>query len=116
MARVSDSTQNKKSRYVQGGRTDLYNNRLGWWERNVFEKRTDDIQTVVRPGEEGRPWKIAYRIYNQDGLGWLVLQYNNIVDINEEITIGAEISLPQPSRVSLSIMVNPIGGNPVKSG
>ena len=113
MARNNNAVFQKNGRYVQGGITDVFHSRLGWWERAVFEQRTDDVITHVRPGESGRPWLISYRIYNQDSLGWLVLQHNNIVDINEELIPGKRIRLPAPSRVSLSILVNPTGGNPV---
>lgn len=113
MARNNNAVYQRTGRYVQGGLTDVYNSRLGWWERTVFAKREDDIITHVRPGEAARPWLISYRIYNQDGLGWLVLQHNNIVDINEELIPGKRIRVPNPARVSLSILVNPTGGNPV---
>lgn len=111
---MTNSVFSKNSRYVQGGLTDTYDNRLGWWERIAFNQRTDDFRTAVRPGEEGRPWKIAHRIYNRDGLGWLVLQYNNIIDINEELIVGRQLVLPVPQRVDLSIMVRPTGGTPAE--
>lgn len=113
MSRDNNAVQQSTGRYVQGGLTDSFNSRLGWWERTPFAFRTDDIFTHVRPGENARPWLISFRVYNQDGLGWLVLQYNNIVDINEELVPGTRIRLPHPSRVSLSILINPTGGNPV---
>ena len=38
-----NSTENRNSRMVQGGLTDIYNNRLGWWEKRNFEKQNDDF-------------------------------------------------------------------------
>lgn len=110
MARGSNSVFQKNSRYVQGGLTDRFSNRLGWWERVIYQEQTDDVLTTVLPGEAARPMKIAYRVYNRDGLGWLVLQYNNIVDINEEIVVGAKLKLPSPGRVFLSMLGRPVGG------
>lgn len=113
MARELSSAFQKKSRYVQGGLTDRHRDRLGWWERRDIPQATNDIITTILPSEQGRPWKIAFRVYSRDGLGWLVLQYNNIVDINEEVISGKKIRLPAVARVDLNIMTLPAGGNPL---
>lgn len=97
------AVHNRSSRYFRGGTTDEYDNRLGWWERDKLERSPDDIQYVVSGGEVGRPDLIAYRLYQKSSLGWLILQYNNIVDPVTELTIGTTLTLPPPLRVALTI-------------
>lgn len=92
-----------KGRYIQGGKTDAFSNRLGWWERVVYKPAFDDIAYTISGGEAGRADLIAYRLYQQANLAWLVLQFNNIVDPTVELQAGTTIQLPTPSRVALSI-------------
>lgn len=98
------STSNPKSRYVQGGTTDIFKNRLGWWERKIIPRRDDDIRYVVTNKQAGKPWLISNEIYKTPDLMWLVLQYNNILDPTLEIIVGKELFLPSPSRVLLTIL------------
>jgi hypothetical protein len=109
----SKSTNNTLSRYVQGGVTDVYQNRLGWWDGFNLERSNDDITFVLDPKYDTRPDLLAYDMYGKATLMWLVLQYNNIVDINEEFVSGATITLPTKSRVFTSILAYQAGGKPV---
>ena len=93
----------RSSRYTQGGITDTFGNRLGWWERAEIATSEDDIAYTISSGESGRADLIAFRLYKQAKLGWLVLQYNNIVDPATELTIGKTLTLPTPTRVALTI-------------
>ena len=111
--RETNSTEIRNSRYVQGGETDRYANRLGWWERRTMPRQDDDIQYTIDKRVEGRPDLIAHHVYGKVQLMWLVLQYNNIVDVETELVAGEEIFLPTVERVMLSIMTKPVGGNPV---
>ncbi len=104
------STDNRNSRYVQGGTSEIYNNRTGWWERRVFEPQDDDIRFVVTAAEEGRPDVISQRIYGKAIYAWLVLQYNNIVDVETELLPGAVMFLPSQNRLILDIITKPSGG------
>ena len=113
--RIDNSADQQFSRYVQGGLTDRYNNRLGWWERRTLEHRIDDIQFVVTSGFAGRPDLIASMVYGQDKYAWIVLQYNNIVDIATELVPGKELLLPAVNRLMLDILNQPVGGKPVDS-
>lgn len=113
-ARSRNSTGNQDSRYVQGGETDRYPTRLGWWERRLFNKRNDDIVVTIQTNEARRPELVANRVYGKATYAWLVLQYNNIVDINTEFLPGVELRLPNERRVALGIMTNPTGGVRVK--
>ncbi len=111
----TSSAQNPTSRYVQGGVTDVYNNRLGWWSGFVISPSPTDVSFPLEPKYHQRPDLLAFDAYGNSTLMWLVLQYNKIVDINEEFVAGALITLPTKSRVFSSIMTNQAGGNPVSS-
>lgn len=116
MARKQSSSVNKKnSRYVQGGVTTTFPRRLGWWERRVIKQREDDIFLTVTSSQARRPDIIAQDVYQNSDLTWLVLQYNNIVDVNVELIEGVEIRLPNSQRVFLSILTNSTGGVTARS-
>jgi len=105
-----NSTENRNSRMVQGGLTDIYNNRLGWWEKRIFEKQNDDFIIEILEAEAGRPDVISQRVYGKPIYAWLVLQYNNIVDPVVELVPGAVIEMPTHSRLVLDIITKPEGG------
>jgi hypothetical protein len=107
----SNSTDDRNSRYVQGGTTEIYSNRLGWWERRTFERSDDDIRFIVGAAEENRPDVISYVVYGKSIYSWLVLEYNNIVDIETELVKGKELFLPSQERLILEIITKPTGGN-----
>ena len=111
--RPPNSTERRNSRYTQGGVTDIFPDRLGWWERRIIRQRDDDIFHTITSQEAGRADLIAFNQYGDANLDWLVLQYNNIVDNVVELTEGAEIRLPPKDRVSLSILSGSTGGNVV---
>lgn len=107
---AADSTH---SRYVNGGLTDRYANRLGWWERRGLEHADDDIRFVIDKDTENRPDLISFRVYNSVIYYWVVLQYNNVVDIQEELKSGTELRLPRYTRLLLSIMNKKTGGKQI---
>ncbi len=109
----TNSVEQQYSRYVQGGLTDRYNNRLGWWERRIMKRRDDDYNIIVAVEEAGRPDIISNQVYGQDKYAWLVLQYNNIVDIATELIPGKKLVLPHQQRLLLDILNKSTGGNPV---
>ena len=102
------------SRYVQGGTADKYSNRVGWWERVTFTKQDDDILYQIKDYQSKRPDLVAKEVYGQVKLTWLVLQYNNIVDIETEFLAGKELRLPTQRRVITEITTRTVGGRPVK--
>jgi hypothetical protein len=106
------STDKETSRYTQGGATVRFPRRLGWWERRTINQRDDDLFITVNARQAKRPDLIAFDYFRNSDLAWLVLQYNNIVDDNVELLEGAEIRLPAPQRVLLSILTNSTGGVP----
>lgn len=104
------SIRKRLSRYSQGGDTEKIGDKLGWWERRnvVFDDvneivYTIDVETVKRPD------KVAKKYYNSAELEWVILQYNNIVDINEEFTYGKKILIPSNSYVRTAIITRPVG-------
>ncbi len=92
-------------RYVLGGTTDVYVNRLGYWKMaNIPHNQPDDIIFGLDSKTQFRPDLISYKYYNQTSFDWLVLQYNYIVDINEEFIIGKTFSIPSYSRLFSNII------------
>lgn len=86
-------------RYVQGGRVESLPKRIGWWERKVLPRHPSDATFIITPKYHKRPDLIAYDLYGSPRLTWLVLQYNNILDINVEFVEGQTITLPTKIRV-----------------
>jgi hypothetical protein len=53
-----------------------------------------------------RPDLLAYDVYGRADFEWVILQYNNIVDVNEEFVTGATIIMPNRMRIIGDIMTN----------
>lgn len=96
----------KNSRYVQGGSTEILPNALGWWEKreDIPKNQIDDIPFKITQKYALRPDNISYAVYGRSDLGWLILEYNNIVDINEELIVGVIIAIPSPLRAFSDIL------------
>jgi len=107
---TTSSVNNRNSRYVQGGETNLLKNRTGWWERKKFVRQDDDIRIVIEQNEGKRPDLISNRIYGKAIYAWVVLEYNNIVDVETEMLPGKELFLPTQQRLILDIITRPTGG------
>lgn len=106
------STNRKDTRYVQGGTTTIKKKTVGWWERNPdFTKRADDDIVIksLPAVYNGRPDLLSYDIYGNNNLEWVILQYNNIVDINEEFVTGVDLVLPSINRLFSSMLIKSIG-------
>lgn len=107
--RDKSSVRKKNSRYVQGGESTVGPRFIGWWERETLGvDEVTDLNYVIPAVYAANPDLIAYDYYGRNDLAWLVLQYNNIVDVNEELAVGKTIKLPDKSRVFYSILSNPI--------
>lgn len=107
---MARSVDDPSSRYVNGGQTETLNKRLGWWERRSIDRDENDIEIVLSGEFDRRPDLLAERAYGKQSYMWFILQYNNILDPSEEFVTGATIRLPNPSRVTLDIMIEPTGG------
>lgn len=116
MAQRRTSSVNKRNtRYVQGGTTSTYPLRLGWWDRLVMASDDDDLFVTISNRQDRRPDVIASDTYGKPELAWLVMQFNNIVDVELELRAGTEIRLPTPDRVFFDMLNRPIGGVPSRS-
>jgi len=94
-----NSLSKKHSRMLNLGETEIKGNKIGWWEREVLQKNpSTDITITLNSEFHKRPHMVSYRYYNTPSLFWLVLLYNNIVDVEEEFTKGTEITIPNKSR------------------
>lgn len=104
------SLRRRNSRYVQGGTTITVGDRLDWWDRRDFSE-SDIHETIFKI--EGvyvkRPDLVAEEHLGSSELEWIILQYNNIVDINEEFIFGKKINIPSKSYVRTYIINRPIG-------
>lgn len=109
MANKPSSVKRKDTRYVQGGTTTVKSNAVAWWERNVIPTASDDITIKALPMlYAGRPDLLSFDLWGDNNLEWIILQFNNIVDINEEFVAGAVIKLPSRTRVFGAILTKTI--------
>lgn len=109
---ATSSINKRNSRYVQGGTTSTYPTRLGWWDRLVMLPDADDVTHTITGRQDRRPDTIAFDVYGKAELGWVVLQFNNIADINLELQAGTQIRLPTPDRLFFDMLNRPTGGVP----
>ena len=99
------SVRKKNSRYIQGGTSEVGQTFIRWWEREVLiNDDVSDLEYTIPVVYSGKPDLIAYDYYGRNDLAWLVLQYNDIVDVNEELCTGKVIKLPERGRVFYSIL------------
>jgi hypothetical protein len=99
----------KNSRMLQGGTTQVYKDRLGWFEKrtDIEKDRYDDTIFVIEKKYEYKPWLVAKILLGREDLDWIILQYNDIVDIMEEFVAGRTIRVPSKARVDFSITTKP---------
>lgn len=109
---ATSSVNKRRSRQVQGGTTTTYPLRLGWWERIAMLPDDDDLFVTVSNRQDRRPDIIAADYYGEASLAWIVLQFNNIVDLNLELTAGTDIRLPTQDRLFFDMLNRPTGGVP----
>jgi hypothetical protein len=104
------SALKRKSRYVQGGTTELKRKRLGWWERDIDIPKDDitDIELTIGGKYTNRPDLVAHDYYRDATLAWIVLQYNDIVDVKDEFVTGKTITIPSADRVYFEILTSSV--------
>lgn len=93
-----------KGRYVYGGTVDDFGTRLGWWEPTTFTKDVTDVPLSLPVRYSKRPDLLAYDLYGDETLGWFIMQYNVISDINEFLT-GIMLTLPTKNRLVKGMLV-----------
>lgn len=82
--------------YADGNTTITINDPFSYKFRdfNDFIKHKEMLKHTVTKHEEGRPDFIAYHIYMNVYLWWVVLQANKIMDPFTELLVGTELRLP----------------------
>jgi len=94
-----NSLAKPKTRLLNIGEAEVKGNKIGWWERETLIKDpSTDITITITDEFHKRPSMVAHKYYGKSILFWLVLQYNNIVDVEEEFLKGMEIIIPSKAR------------------
>ena len=111
---IRKSTNSAKSRYTQGGETEVFEQRLGWWERDLetLKEADNDLFVTIDSKYDRRPDLFAADYFGSALLMWVVLQFNNIVDINEEFLAGKTIRMPTQERALFDFLNKNTGGIP----
>jgi len=108
----TNSTYTKNSRYTHGGSTEVDGKFLQWWDRKKFPYDNSDVYYTLERTYEGRPDKLASIFYGDSSVWWLILQYNNILDINDEFVAGVELRMPTKDRLQRDLLSGKSGGVP----
>lgn len=90
------------SRYNSGGK--VYKDADGnvkYWERSVIPKDMDDIQYTIAAKYDCSPDLLALDMYGSTSYEWVILQFNNIIDVHEEFRTGKQIKLPSIKKAKL---------------
>jgi hypothetical protein len=111
MSEQTNSVFRRKGRYVSGGVTEVSDNRLEWWERNVYTSDDNDVLYTIDQRTMGRLDIIAAMFLGESRLWWVLAQYNKILDPFAEIVPGARIYIPSAERVE-AMMSGKTGGVP----
>lgn len=105
MATQKRSDQQRGGRYVQGGSVTVTGgNKLGWWERKILPRDNSDIPFTITPKYAQRPDRLAFDLYGRADLQWFILQYNNVVDLYLDFTVGKTIVLPTKARLYAELL------------
>lgn len=97
------SLDNPNCRLVRGGTIEKNGIFLGYWNKFTFPTDITDQKFTITLDYAFRPDKISYKLYGRDDFAWLILQYNSIVDINEEMRVGAVLMVPSYSRTIFNL-------------
>lgn len=106
----TNATYTKNSRYTYGGTTEVDGSFIQWWERKKISQDPSDFIYTLEKIYEGRPDMLASVLYNDSSLWWVILQFNNILDLETEFIEGTILRLPTAERIQNSILVGSTGG------
>jgi hypothetical protein len=112
---LKNSTYNTKNgRYVLGGVTEVSTYSLEHWEMFELPRDQTDIVYFVEKKYESLPHLLGYLFYGDEGLWWVICQYNGIIDPFAELVEGKMLLIPTTERVKASFMINnlAVGGIP----
>ena len=110
---VKDSTYNQKNgRYTRGGTTEVSDRFVEWWERYDLVHDTSDLVYVLEGKYVGRPDLLSYAFYGTTSYKWIIMQYNNILDPQQELIAGLMLLMPSVDKVNSAFAVSRVGGVP----
>lgn len=107
---MTTSVNNKFSRYVSGGITETTQTHLEWWNKKKILSDPSDKKYTLEKKYENRPDLLAFALYDDSKLWWIIFQYNKILDPVTEFVEGKELILPTKERVYSEILTGKIGG------
>lgn len=88
------------SRYTSGGKVHKdAKGKVIYWERISIPKDMDDIPYIIAAKYDRAPDLLAFDMYGSSSYEWVILQFNNIIDVHEEFRVGKEITLPSIKKV-----------------
>ena len=106
----ASSVFNKMSRYVHGGKTEVGEVGLEWWERRKIPTDSTDLMFTVDKFHSNRLDLIANIFYGEPRYWWIIAQANNILDPNAEVTEGRMLAIPTKDRIMI-LMNGRVGGS-----
>lgn len=101
---MARSVDRMYSRYSYGGSSGVFEDRTGFWQRQIYPKHDSDIKIEIDSRYHKRPWLVAHDKYRNSELMWFILQYNNILDVEEEFVMGKTIVIPTLTRLYMEIL------------
>lgn len=104
------SLTRQHSRYVQGGDTQKFADRIGYWQRRIIPRHDTDETIILEAKYDRKPWLLAHDKYQDVELMWVILQYNTILDIETEFVAGVELRLPTATRLFMDILSRRVQG------
>lgn len=75
------------------------------WQPPDIEPSATDLQTQVKPGEEGRLDLVARRVYGNEQLWWVIAFINDIIDPFNEVTVGRKLRFPPFDIVATNVLL-----------
>ena len=96
---AAHSVYSTNSRYSSGGKTETTEKFLGFWDRVTFPEDSSDGIYTLEKIYQNRPDLLAFAVYGDSSLFWIILQYNNIIDPFTEFKEGIVLKIPTKDRV-----------------
>lgn len=87
------------SRYTSGGTIYKINERDSFWERTSIPETPYDSEIVLDTRYDNAPDLLAYDLYGDSSLEWVILQFNCIQDVATEFVAGKTIRIPNMDTV-----------------
>ena len=79
--------------------TPIVQRHLDVWNPPSFSEPVDESTFVITPELAGRSDKIAYEVYGDSTLDWIILYYNKIFNPFKELSVGTILRIPNLDSV-----------------